>query len=81
MTRPEEDVEIGATASSTVGALGATSDVFDVAATEEVVAEEDKLFEVVTSVEEHAFWGWGHDPHKIEHVRLKTGHTLEGREE
>jgi hypothetical protein len=55
MTRPEEDVEIGATASSTVGALGATSDVFDVAATEEVVAEEDKLFEVVTSVEEHAF--------------------------
>ena len=49
MTRPEEDVEIGATASPTVGALGATSDVFDVAATEEVVAEEDKLFEVVST--------------------------------
>jgi hypothetical protein len=31
MTRPEEDVEIGATASPAVGALGATSDVFDVA--------------------------------------------------
>jgi hypothetical protein len=27
MTRPEEDVEIGATASPAVGAIGATSDV------------------------------------------------------
>jgi hypothetical protein len=40
MTRPEEDVEIGAPA---VGALGATSDVFDaVVATGEVVGEEIK---------------------------------------
>ena len=43
MTRPEEDVEIGATASPTVGALGATSDVFDAAAAiGEVVGEEIK---------------------------------------
>ena len=37
MTRPEEDVEIGATASPTVGALRATSDVFEAAAIGEVV--------------------------------------------
>jgi hypothetical protein len=44
MTRPEEDVEIGATASPSVGALGATSDVFDAAAaTGEVVGEEIKF--------------------------------------
>ncbi len=43
MTRPEEDVEIGATTSPAVGALGATSDVFDAAAaTGEVVEEESK---------------------------------------
>ena len=43
MTRPEEDVEIGTTASPAVGALGATSDVFDAAAaTGEVVGEESK---------------------------------------
>ena len=42
MTRPE-DVEIGATSSPAVGALGATSDVFDAAAaTGEVVGEESK---------------------------------------
>ena len=46
MTRPEEDVEIGATAFPAVGALGATSDVFDAAAKEEVVAEEGKLSQV-----------------------------------
>ena len=43
MTRPEEDVEIGATASPAVGAFGATSDVFDVAAVGEVVSEEIKV--------------------------------------
>ena len=44
MTRPEEDVEIGATASPAVGALGAASDVFDAAAaTGEVVGEEIKF--------------------------------------
>ena len=43
MTRPEKDVEIGATASPAVGAFGATSDVFDAAAaTGEVVVEEIK---------------------------------------
>ena len=43
MTRPEKDVEIGATASPAVGAFGATSDVFDAAAaTGEVVGEEIK---------------------------------------
>jgi hypothetical protein len=43
MTRSEEDVEIGATASPAVGALGATSDVFDAAtAIGEVVGEEIK---------------------------------------
>jgi hypothetical protein len=45
MTRPEEDVEIGATATPAVGAFDATSDVFDTAAIGEVVAEEGKLFE------------------------------------
>ena len=49
MTRPEEDVEMGATASPAVGALGATSDVFDAAAKEEVVAEEGKLFEALST--------------------------------
>ena len=43
MTRPEEDVEIGATASPAVGALGATSDVFDVTAIGEVVSGEIKV--------------------------------------
>ncbi len=43
MTRPEEDVEIGATASPAVGALGATSDAFDAAAVGEVVSEEIKV--------------------------------------
>ena len=45
MTRPEEDVEIGATASPAVGALGATSDVIDAAAIGEVVGarEEDEV--------------------------------------
>ena len=44
-TRPEEDVEIGATASPAVGALGATSDVSDVAAIGEVVGtrEDDEV--------------------------------------
>ena len=42
-TRPEEDVEIGGTASPAVGALGATSDVFDVTATGEVVSGEIKV--------------------------------------
>ena len=43
MTRPEEDVEIGATASPAVGAFDATSDVFDAAAAiGEVVGEEIK---------------------------------------
>ncbi len=44
-TRPEEDVEIGATVSPTVGACGATSDVCDVVAIGEVVGtrEEDEV--------------------------------------
>jgi hypothetical protein len=42
MTRPE-DVEIGATASPTVGALGATSDVIDDVAIGKVVSKEIKL--------------------------------------
>ncbi len=41
-TRPE-DVEIGATASPTVGALGATSDVIDAAAIGKVVSKEIKV--------------------------------------
>ena len=41
-TRPE-DVEIGATASPAVGALGATSDVIDAAAIGKVVSEEIKV--------------------------------------
>ncbi len=41
MTLPE-DVEIGATSSPAVGVIGATSDVFEVAAIGELVAEEDK---------------------------------------
>ena len=49
MTRPEEDLEIGATASPAVGALDATSDVFDTAAMGEVVAEESKLFEALST--------------------------------
>ncbi len=43
MTRPEEDVVIGATASPTVGALGATSDVIDATAIGKVVSEEIKV--------------------------------------
>jgi len=43
MTRPEEDVEIGATVSPAVGALGATSDVIDAAAIGKVVSEEIKV--------------------------------------
>ena len=43
MTRPEEDVEIGVTASPAVGALGATSDVIDAAAIGKVVSEEIKV--------------------------------------
>jgi hypothetical protein len=42
-TRPEEDVEIGATASPAVGALGATSDVIDAAAIGKVDSEEIKV--------------------------------------
>ena len=49
MTHPEEDVGIGATASPAVGALGATSDVFDAAAIGEVVAEEGKICEVLST--------------------------------
>jgi hypothetical protein len=49
MTRPEEDVEIGATTSPTVGAIGATSDVFDTAVIGEVVSEEGILFEVLST--------------------------------
>ena len=51
-TRPEEDVEIGATASPEedveIGAFGATSDVFDVAAIGEVVGarEEDEVLRI-----------------------------------
>ena len=43
MTRPEEDVEIGVTASPAVGAFGATSDVIDAAAIGKVVSEEIKV--------------------------------------
>ena len=45
-TRPEEDVEIGATASPAVGALGATTAVSDAAARGEVVevSEEDEVW-------------------------------------
>jgi hypothetical protein len=42
-TRPEEDVEIGATSSPAVGVLGATSDVIDTAAIGKVVSEEIKV--------------------------------------
>ncbi len=42
-TLPEEDVEIGATASPAVGALGSTSDVVDAAAMGKVVSEEIKV--------------------------------------
>jgi len=49
MTRPEEDVEIGATATPAVGAFDTTSDVFDAAAIGEVVAKEGKLFEVLST--------------------------------
>jgi hypothetical protein len=48
MTRPE-DVEIGATAFPAVGAIGTTSDVFEVAAIGELVAEEDQLFESLST--------------------------------
>ena len=41
-TLPEEDVEIGETSSPAVGAFGATSDVFDVAAIGKVVSGEVK---------------------------------------
>ncbi len=43
MTRPKEDVGIGATASPAVGAIGATSGVFDAAAIREVVCEEIRV--------------------------------------
>jgi hypothetical protein len=43
MTLPESDVEIGATSSPAVGESGTTSDVFDAAATGEVVGEEIKV--------------------------------------
>ena len=49
MTRPEEDVEIGATASPVVGAIDTRSDVFEVAAIGELVAEEGKLFESLST--------------------------------
>ncbi len=49
MTRPEEDVEIGTTSTPAVGAFDATSDVFDTVAIGEVVAEEVKLFEVLST--------------------------------
>ena len=42
-TRPEEDVEIGATVSPAVGALEATSDVIDAAVIGKVVSEEIKV--------------------------------------
>ena len=42
-TRPEEDVEIGATAFPVVGALGATSDVIDSVSIGKVVSEEIKV--------------------------------------
>ena len=41
--RSEEDIEIGATASPAVVALGATSDVIDAAAIAKVVSEEIKV--------------------------------------
>ncbi len=52
-TRPEEDVEIGATVSPAVGALRATSDVIDAAAIGEGVSEEIK---VVGAREENEVW-------------------------
>ncbi len=42
-TRPEEDVEIGATTSPAVGALGATSDVIHAAVIGKVVSKEIKV--------------------------------------
>ena len=48
MTLPE-DVEIGATSSPAVGVIGATSDVFEVAVIGELVAEEGKLFESLST--------------------------------
>jgi hypothetical protein len=48
MTHPE-DVEIGTTSTLAVGAIGATSDVFDVATIGELVVKEDKLFESLST--------------------------------
>jgi hypothetical protein len=44
-----EDVEIGTTTSPVVRVIGATSDVFEVAAIGELVAEEGKLFESLSN--------------------------------
>ena len=49
MTRPEEDVEIGSTVSPAVGEIGTTSDVFEVVAIGELVTEEVKLFESLST--------------------------------
>jgi hypothetical protein len=49
MNRPEEDVEIGATSTPTEGAFDTKSDVFDAAAIGEVVTEEGKLFEALST--------------------------------
>jgi hypothetical protein len=48
MTHPE-DVEIGATASPTVGVINVTLDVFEVATKGELVTEEGKLFESLSA--------------------------------
>jgi hypothetical protein len=49
MTLLEEDVEIEATSSPTVGVIGSISDVFEVATIGELVAEEGKLFESLST--------------------------------
>ena len=48
MTRPE-DVEIATTASPEVGVIDTTSDVFEVVAIGELVTEEVKLFESLST--------------------------------
>jgi hypothetical protein len=49
MTRPGEDVEIGSTVSLVVGEIDTTSDVFEVVAIGELVTEEVKLFESLST--------------------------------
>ena len=49
MTLPEEDVDIGTTSSPAVGVSGVTLDVFDTVSIGEVVGEEIKVSEVLST--------------------------------